>query len=170
MIEPQFGFWWGDQIVSRVYATNIYDTSDPSVDSAPTTLLTVPERPHSIEKSGITLTTMTFQFQDGDETGGADITSYIVWQAVQGQDFEIIIPDLQQKEFTAQNLVDLETYQYKVQAVNSQGPSPDSEVLSIMHDPLIEPYAPENLVEDPSNTGATQVGLTWQPPTDTKEN
>lgn len=152
----------GNDVVAQVISVNVYGESVQVVTGSGAKIQEVPEPPVSLanDPSVTTDKVIKFTFSEGASNGGAAVNSYTILYDQGTNNFVQLESGVKTLAYqTTIPLTPATNYVFKVQAVNSVGPSKDSESLSVLA--ARRPDAPTSLADDSVVTKATQIGLTW---------
>jgi hypothetical protein len=125
----------------------------------------------TLSAEGATSIKLDWDAPDGGETP----TGYRIDTSTNGHEWTMLVSSQTETEYTHENLVptaaklamgerDVNRY-YRVFALNSHGPGPESDILQETTNGVSEPGAVEGVTATAS--GATQINLSWSEPEDT---
>jgi large repetitive protein len=125
----------GDSIFVKVQGINFYGEGLMSAGGNGATIVLVPAAPISLsnDASLTTATQIGFTWQNGPSTGGRDILSYRVWYDQSVGEYVVLEETVTEQYYTTSiDLMQGQTYKFKVQAKNDVGFSSLSSELSIL--------------------------------------
>lgn len=149
-------------MVVKVVATNLYGNSADSPNGQGAVIQLVPDAPIDLLNDGSVTsdTVIRFTWTDGASDGGSPVLDYSVYWDNAGSEFVLLASQfVEQYYMTTATLTPGAFYKFKVTSRNSVGDSQMSAEIEILA--ATKPDAPTNLVNDPANTSAYQIGITW---------
>ena len=161
MLASPYNTVAADSIYAKVIATNVYGDSDQSVEGNGAIYTTIPDAPISIAED-VSLRTSTdigLTWSDGVSNGGLTVEDYRISQRVQGGSYSIIATSIATKAYTATGLTLGTTYEFSIEARNSNGYGLPSTDFTILH--AISPESPS--APTTANSG-TSVVIDWTAP------
>ena len=156
-----FDLPWGEHVFAKVLATNIYGSSELSLEGNGAMITTNPDPPINIAEdySLRDPTTLGITWSPAAFTGGDVIIDYRINIAEQGGAFSVLASGLLTPDYTATGLTSGTTYEFKVESRNSYGYSDYSEVLT-----LLAAFKPGQPAAPTTTTINNQVLVEWTEP------
>lgn len=144
----------------KVEARNEYGFSDLSSVLA-ILCSRVPDKPINLteDNSVRTSTTNGLTWTEGAFNGGLPVIDYRINQKEQGGSYSEIASGITTTSYTVTSLVVGTTYEFTVEARNSNGYSPVSDSVTILH--IVQPDKPVSLAEHARSY--TELGISWSP-------
>jgi hypothetical protein len=143
--DVPFDLPWGSHIYARVIATNIYGSSEISVDGNGGIIVHQPEKPINLveDYSLRTPTTLGLMWDNGLDDGGLPVLDFrISYSEVDGI-YSLLESNIVLNSYLATNLVSGTEYKFKVESRNAHGYSDYSDEILLLA--AFKPLAPETV-------------------------
>lgn len=161
--DAPFSLSPGTSVQAKVRSINFYgESAELSDPGAGAFIQTVPDAPISVQDDPEVTSDeqVKIVWTDGGNNGGTPVLDYSVYFDQGANDWVLLSNNVLAREFTKTGLNAGTTYAFKVASRNSVGLGPESASVSILAARV--PDKPINLANNPAQTTAYQIGVTWQ--------
>jgi hypothetical protein len=123
----------------------------------------VPDSPTSVAENQAqrSSSTIGLTWSDGASNGGLAVIDYRINQRVQGGSYSVIATGISTQSYTATGLTLGTTYEFTVEARNTNGHSSPSTDFTILH-----AVAPDTISTPTTTNSGTSVIIDWTAPSD----